>query len=107
MYELRLKAKQCISCAICVDVCRPRALNMRHWNSHSTVEGPVLTVFGLCSARNAERPLAHMATFPYMANADSCDGCMQCVWQCPVEALEIGMNPRRSSPVPQSVAAQT
>jgi NAD-dependent dihydropyrimidine dehydrogenase PreA subunit len=72
---------------------------MRHWNSHSTVEGPVLTVFRLRSARNAEGPLAQMATFPYMANAERCDGCMQCVWQCPVESLEIGMNSRRSSPV--------
>jgi NAD-dependent dihydropyrimidine dehydrogenase PreA subunit len=79
---------------------------MRHWNSHSTVEGPVLTVFRLRSTRNAESPLAHMATFPYMANAERCDGCMQCVWQCPVEALKIGVNPRRSSPVGSAVYAQ-
>lgn len=98
MYELRLTAKQCISCAICADVCQPLALDMRSWNARWTVEGPVLTVLGLRSARNAEAPLARMATFPYMAKAERCDGCMECVRQCPVEALEIAMIARRSSP---------
>lgn len=42
MYKLRLNAKLCVSCGICMDVCRPRAIAMRV-NGTQNVEGSVLS----------------------------------------------------------------
>ena len=88
MYELRLDAKQCISCGICMDVCKPGAMEMRHWHSR-TVEGPYLSYLVLRMKRNREEPPVAMMSFPYLARPEQCDGCMDCVRECPVSSLAL------------------
>jgi len=53
------------------------------------LEGPVLSYLALNIDSNTETPPKVMATFPFMANADFCDGCLLCVHQCPTRALEL------------------
>jgi hypothetical protein len=43
MFELRLQSKECISCGICMDVCRPKAVGMRQWRG-KRVEGNYVSV---------------------------------------------------------------
>ncbi len=88
MYELGLDAKQCVSCGICMDVCRPGAMGMRRWRSR-TVEGPALSYLRLGTKHNQEKPPAVMMSFPYLAWPERCDGCMDCVRECPVSALAL------------------
>jgi ferredoxin len=86
MFRLRLVAKHCISCAICMDVCSPAAIDMRPWRSR-TPEGCRHTYLGLQSSKNRERAVSEMASFPYLAQPQRCNGCGQCVQQCPASAL--------------------
>jgi ferredoxin len=86
MYSLRLLAKGCISCGICMDVCNPGAISMRTTTSR-TPEGRVLTHRFLESRDPEERVSEQMMTFPYLARPVLCDGCAACQEQCPVNAL--------------------
>jgi ferredoxin len=71
-----------------MDVCLPRAIDMRPFKK-GALEGTVLSYLALNSDRNPEVSPQAMATFPFMARADYCDGCMVCVNQCPTSALEL------------------
>ncbi|MBI3189732.1 MAG: 4Fe-4S dicluster domain-containing protein [Ignavibacteriales bacterium] len=88
MYKLKLNAKLCFSCGICMDVCLPRAIGMRT-NKSSGVEGELLTYLHLHSNGEKELLPEKMMTFPYLENSRLCDGCNVCVDECPVSALEI------------------
>jgi len=79
MVKLILRARDCISCGICMDVCAPGALEMRAFRRIG-VEG---------APRSASDPVAEMGTFPFLQDAGLCDGCLLCVEQCPVEALSL------------------
>jgi len=47
---------------------------------------------------NAEAPQKKMGTFPFMADANFCDGCLLCVNECPTRALELQtISPRRQT----------
>jgi ferredoxin len=88
MFALRLNARACLSCGICMDVCPPRAISMRT-ASRKRVEGARLTLPLLGSFGEPSSELASMMTFPYLAIPEQCDGCGLCVQQCPVPALEL------------------
>lgn len=88
MFRLRLDARQCLCCAICMDVCAPQAIGMRPFKKEA-LEGPFLCYLALNSDRNIETPPGALATFPFMANTPSCDGCRLCVNECPTNALEL------------------
>lgn len=74
MFELKLNARQCICCGICMDVCRPAAISMRLWRGRR-VEGNLVATEAM--------------SFPYLAQPVRCDGCMECANQCPVSALSV------------------
>lgn len=101
-YELRVEAKQCVCCGICMDVCQPGAMGMRRWNSR-TVEGAHLSYLRLRTKRNPEIPPAGMMTFPYLARPERCDGCMDCVQECPVTALSLTLRNRMGESTPRGV----
>jgi ferredoxin len=84
MFKLRLNARHCISCGICVDVCTPGALAMRR-NSSRHIEGSVFSYLLLPN----ETPVETFETFPYLAFPERCDGCLACVVECPVESLDL------------------
>ena len=88
MFSLKLNGKSCISCGICMDVCRPGAIAMRT-NQPKGVEGKTLSYLSLRSPGNAEQMAEPMMTFPYLAYPDLCDGCALCVNECPTVALEL------------------
>jgi ferredoxin len=88
MYKLKLSAKDCISCGICMDVCLPKAIAMRI-HKGKTIEGVYLSCLELNGAKKKESVFEQMMTFPFMANVDNCDGCMDCVKECPTNAIEI------------------
>jgi ferredoxin len=82
VFQLKLNGQLCVSCGICMDVCAPRAIDMRVHRA-AKVEG---------NARprgEAERPAEEMMTFPYLASPQRCTGCADCVRECPVNALEL------------------
>jgi ferredoxin len=76
MFRLRHKAKDCVACGICMDVCAPRAISMRTRTVRS-VEGRLRGEF------------RQLMTFPYMSRPELCDGCGWCVQECPCMALEL------------------
>lgn len=86
MFKLKLLARSCISCGICMDVCVSGAIQMRRWRFR-TVEGVFYSYAKLQSARNPEMPVSDMMSFPYLGTAAKCNGCRECVLQCPVSAL--------------------
>ena len=88
MFRLKLNAKSCISCGICMDVCTPHAIAMGTSISKS-VEGRNLTNLYLTTEDNVEKLPEQMMTFPYLAYPQLCDGCANCVNECPVTALEL------------------
>ncbi len=83
MFALRLNARACLSCGICMDVCPPRAISMRTAGRRS-VEGACLTLSFLGSSDEPS-----LMTFPYLAMPERCDGCGLCVQQCPLPALQL------------------
>lgn len=107
MYHLKLAARQCISCGICMDVCAPRAIALRP-HAARRVEGPALaypyvgSAAGLAAGsgvgpavgagHRAQRPAAPPGIFPYLAAPARCDGCAACVRQCPAAALTLEMS---------------
>jgi ferredoxin len=88
MFSLRLNGKECVGCGICVDVCAPRAIEMRT-KSPRRIEGSRLTYLRLESRHNRELATAEMGTYPYLRFAALCDGCARCVTECPISALEL------------------
>lgn len=86
MFKLRLRPHRCISCGICMDVCPPRAIDMR-LNLSTGIEGSRLTIHHLEEVGAIAVAEQRMMTFPFMSFPDRCDGCMLCVHECPVEAL--------------------
>ena len=86
MNRLRLNGKQCLACGICMDVCQRQAIAMRLARSRP-VEGDALTFLLLQTAHNAEMPPQPKGTFPYLAQPELCDGCGDCIAQCPTGAL--------------------
>ncbi|MBI4428876.1 MAG: 4Fe-4S binding protein [Ignavibacteriales bacterium] len=88
MFRLKLNAKLCISCGICMDVCQPLAIDMRV-NILAKAEGDLLSYLQLHSVRNRESFPEKMMTFPYLSRPSLCDGCMLCVNECPTTALEL------------------
>ena len=103
MFSLKLLAKDCISCGICMDVCDTKAIAMRITWPRSP-EGKVLTHRLLWSGDQEKLSLPQMMTFPYLARPELCDGCKMCVDQCPVNALELETRASASrQPVPVGV----
>ncbi len=88
MFRLRFEARQCLCCGICMDVCLPRAIDMHSYRRRG-VEGDVLTYVMLDSQNNVEIPQREKTAFPFMAKAHVCDGCIQCVNECPTSALKL------------------
>lgn len=88
MFRLRLNARLCISCGVCMDVCQPRAIDMRS-NHIVGIEGAVLSFLQLHSDGAPEKSPERMMTFPFLAFPERCDGCLLCVKECPVDALEL------------------
>lgn len=88
MYRLKLNAKECISCGICMDVCLAKAIQMRI-DKGKTIEGNNLVYLELNGKANLELSPEQMMTFPFMANVEHCDGCMICVYECPTSAINI------------------
>ena len=88
MYKLKLSSKDCISCGICMDVCQPKAIDMRIHRG-KTIEGVNLTYIEFDGSYNTDSVTEQMMTFPFMQNAGYCNGCMDCVNECPVHAIEI------------------
>ncbi len=88
MFRLKLNAKNCTSCGICMDVCIPYTIAMGT-NFSKSVEGKNLTTLYLNTKNNAEKLPEQMMTFPYLAYPQRCNGCANCVNECPVTALEL------------------
>lgn len=88
MFRLRLQARTCLSCGVCEDVCVPDAIRM-HTADGRRVEGPLLSYLLLNGPANEEHPPSAMAAFPFLASPSSCNGCHECIEQCPVGALEL------------------
>jgi len=91
MFGLKLNTKHCISCGVCMDVCAPQAIDMRI-NQSNTVEGEMLSYVWLRTDGREERPIEKMMTFPFLVSPGECDGCLICVYECPVNALIICSN---------------
>ncbi|HVB97840.1 MAG TPA: 4Fe-4S dicluster domain-containing protein [Candidatus Dormibacteraeota bacterium] len=86
MFRLKLKGKECLACGICMDVCHRHAIALRPAKA-TPVEGDALTFLLLRTPRNFETPLQPKGTFPYLAQPELCDGCGDCVKECPTGAL--------------------
>jgi ferredoxin len=104
MFKLRLNAKQCISCGVCMDVCPPQAIEMRISKARR-VEGERLSYLWLPGHGDEETLPEDMMTFPFLAHTHLCDGCMQCIQECPVMALEV--QPDIVQPISASRLART
>jgi ferredoxin len=71
-----------------MDVCSPQAIAMR-FDKSDNVEGNLLSYLLLHSDGEKELPPVEMMTFPYLVFPHLCDGCMLCVNECPVLALQL------------------
>ncbi len=81
--RLRLDAKACISCGICMDLCPPRAIDMARSNRVG-MEGAV-SLLKLLEPQ-APDPEPGM-TFPFLAAPQLCPVCKICEAACPTAAL--------------------
>ncbi len=88
MHRLKLDSRSCVSCGICMDVCRLQAMTMREFAA-PRIEGQVYSYLELRWFTSEERLPVTVGMFPYLALPEQCDGCQQCVRQCPVHALEL------------------
>lgn len=71
-----------------MDVCSPRAIDMRV-DKTTGVEGSFDTLVRLQAFDSTEEAKQKMMTFPFLAIPQLCDGCLDCVKECPVSALEL------------------
>jgi NAD-dependent dihydropyrimidine dehydrogenase PreA subunit len=85
-----LEGKECLACGICMDVCHTYAIAMR-LDKSKPVEGDALTFVLLQTLHNLERPPQLKVTFPYLAQPEFCDGCGDCVKECPTNALVLAV----------------
>ena len=92
MWKLELNPQRCACCGVCMDVCHARAIAMHVYRA-ARVEGGTPVFRALNSPKNPERPLSPQMGFPYLADAKRCDGCGDCVKQCPATALELSTAP--------------
>jgi len=74
-----------------MDVCSRGALEMRRYKGKK-IEGERLFYLEFDSFMNYELQPEEMMTFPFMNYSESCNGCMICVDECPVEALAINID---------------
>ncbi len=77
MFRLELTGALCISCGLCRDVCTRNAIGMR-----TSARQGVERHSGVCARPKYE-------TFPFLATPEECDGCLECVRECPVSAIAI------------------
>ncbi|MGK9368380.1 ATP-binding protein [Melioribacter sp. Ez-97] len=91
MYRLKLNAKDCVSCGICMDVCLTNAIDMRIHRG-KTIEGNYLSYLEFNDKTNKELLPEKMMTFPFMKNSELCNGCMVCVEECPTSAIAIDLH---------------
>ena len=89
MYRLELDATLCINCGTCMDLCPPRAIDMKVHGGECAVEGAMCLYLLLSGPGNPERPRRAMMTFPFLARPAACDGCGVCVRECAVGALDV------------------
>lgn len=80
MFRLKLNARHCISCGICMDLCDRDAIDMRR-----SLDGGIEGSLTLINRRHT----AAMMTFPFLSDPENCDGCGVCIRECPVAALEL------------------
>lgn len=71
-----------------MDVCIPGAIDMKLHKGNS-IEGDSYSYLLLNKKNNYESPLNNMMTFPFMAISNLCNGCMECVKECPTSAIDI------------------
>lgn len=69
-----------------MDVCKPGALSMHRFNPPG-IEGEVFSYLSISSEVNLERALPVKMSFPYLQIPGLCDGCSECVNECPASAL--------------------
>ena len=88
MYRLKLNAKQCISCGICMDLCPSRAIGMRSRDT-AGIEGSRGLELVLADRWAEAVTPVRKETFPYLRTPDLCDGCALCARECPALALDV------------------
>lgn len=87
MYKLKLNSSDCISCGICQDVCLPKAIGMRT-HKGKTIEGKMLIIPDI-EVESIDYTTDNLMTFPFMEKDSLCDGCLDCVKECPTSAINI------------------